>query len=462
MSTLELSDIILNLDQTPLDINKHIRDLDHSKQLEEKSFVFNDGDDQYANVFLFKVGVNGNGFGFGLGTADQRSMEFLNNDIIVDPFGITHKNGMRTKEFIEKVAPLLSVGKITKILKYDTDNDGKYDFFRGIGDISKDPEKRKLYNNALAAGINETSPTVQPLNLQEDVTNMLTWKPLNVAFVKDGAYFHDAKIKAVCKGGKTSCHNALAAALAESELLKQEQQTHTPLINVLTKSLHMADPEGKGNPDGNVTGGQNQNQSSSPLVNIFTSNPPINNGSRKGIEGNEPPAPAGDQPPNPNNPAETKEDPEKEALKKEVAEYKERARISMLTEMAPLDLFEGKEDEQKAFIKQHKDLKMVEEIYNFNKDYIPKFIKFWSAEQAKKGNQAQNKPADQQGKEVKKEENPLAAALSNGFPNFNNDPNASAEDINKRMYDALNGKSLEDLVNMKKKLESSYNSGVIE
>lgn len=428
---MDSEQIALNIENVPFNVAKHIRDLDHTALLKKESFSFSDGDDEIVDLFAVKVGVNGNGFGVGLETFEKNIDQFAMLPIIVDPFGITHKNGKRTKEFIEKNQGALTVGQVTKIKKYDLDHDGKIDFARVLGHISKDEKKKSLYHNALAAGINETSPTILPLNLDEPVTNLLTWQPMNIAIVKDGAYLTDSKIVKLCVGKKETCHNALAAQLS-----------HTPLITALAKSDYMADPnDGKGNSEA----GSSASSPTNPLVTIFTNNPsnqpnPITKGETE------------PQKPDNNNKPEEKpaeETPEVKALRKENDELKEGRRLALLTEMAPIDLFDGKEEDQKAFIKQHKDLKEVETIYNFNKIYVPRFLKYYLAQQQSGTKVTENKKDDT----GKKDDNPLAGALE-GFPKFDNAATADPKDLDKHIYTNLNKMSLEKLIEMRKKNES--------
>jgi hypothetical protein len=432
---------VLNIEQSPLITAKHIRDLDHTALLKQQSYVFNDGDDEIVDLFGIKVGVNGNDFGVGLETFDQHIDEFMNLPVIVDPYGITHKNGQRTKEFIEKVQPALEVARTTMVKKYDTDNDGKIDFIRVLGHISKDPEKRTLYHNALAAGINESSPTIQPLNLNEDFRKMLSWKPMNIAIVKDGAYFDHAKIKAICKGKKETCHNALAASL-------DNLKTDTTLINVLTKSGYMSDPQGS-NPDaskGNNSGVNTGLNPNNPLVNISLNgqqgfNPNSGNPTKQGES----------EQPQPDKKPEDKpqEDPEKVALVKQNNELKEGLKTQLIDAMVPIDLFSGdrKEDDRNAFLKEHfKGLSLEEttKVSNVLKAYLPKFLPFYIAKtqkQAETGTETKGDSKD------KKEENPLAASLT--FPKFDN--NATEGEKKQNLYTILKKHSLEELENMDRK-----------
>jgi hypothetical protein len=433
---------VLNIEQSPLVTAKHIRDLDHSALLKQQSYVFNDGDDEILDIFAIKVGVNGNGFGVGSDTFGDNVDHFMNLPIIVDPLGITHKNGMRTKEFIEKNQPALEVGRVTKIKKYDLDNDGKIDFARVLGHISKDPEKKAFYHSALAAGINETSPTIQPLNFSEDVTNMLSWKPMNIAIVKDGAYIDHAKIKAICKGKKETCMNALAAAI------ENNNKTDTTLINVLTKSGYMSDPQGS-NPDaskGNNSGVNTGLNPNNPLVNISLNgqqgfNPNSGNPTKQGES----------EQPQPDKKPEDKpqEDPEKVALVKQNNELKEGLKTQLIDAMVPIDLFSGdrKEDDRNAFLKEHFKTLTLEEttkVSNVLKAYLPKFLPFYIAKtqkQAETGTETKGDSKD------KKEENPLAASLT--FPKFDN--NASEGEKKQNLYTILKKHSLEELESMDRK-----------
>ena len=428
---------VLNIQQSPLVTAKHLRDLDHTALLKEQSYVFNDGDDEIVDLFAIKVGVNGNGFGVGLETFDTNVDQFALNPIIVDPYGITHKNGMRTKEFIEEYQPALTVGQVTKIKKYDLDGDGKNDFARVLGHISKDPEKKALYHSALAAGINETSPTILPLNLNENVTNMLSWKPMNIAIVKDGAYFDFAKIKAICKGKRETCMNAMAAAIENLS----ENKSDTTLINVLTKSGYMTDPQGN-NPD--TSKGNNPSVSTG----LNPQNPLVNISLGQGVNNPLPTGKAESEQPKPQDKPEEKPQEETEevkALRKQNIELSQGLKTQLVDAMLPIDLFSGdrKEDDRNAFVKEHfKDLTLAEtqKVSNVLKAYLPKFLPYYTAQTQKQAETSTEK--------TEKKENPLAAAL--GFPQFDNSPKGDT-DINKNLYSSLNKLSLEQLKLMHKK-----------
>jgi hypothetical protein len=286
---------VLHIQHSPI---KHLNDLAHSKYLEENSYTFNDGNDEVVDFFAIKVGVNGNNFGVGVDNFDENVDKFKGLPVIADPLGITHENGKRTLKFITENQGGLEVGTITEVKKYDTDGDGKNDFARVLGHISKDETKKQRYKMALAAGINETSPTIQPLDFTQDIHNITKWYPVNLTMTKDGAYYDSAKIKAVCRGAVKTCSNALAAALN----LQNDEKSNTTLINVLTKSGYMSGNEGSntqssgnaGNP--NSGNGVNPGQ---PLVNVYTGSgqaasfdprgsPSTSQGNTNKAEGNEP------------------------------------------------------------------------------------------------------------------------------------------------------------------------------
>jgi hypothetical protein len=444
----------INFDPVPFQqLNMPVKGLEI---VSPKSYRFDDGNDEVVDLFAIKVGVNGNGFGVGLPNFDENVDLFMDNPIIVDPFGITHKNenehGKYSKEYILQNQPYLTVGKVSKIKKYDLDGDGKNDFARILGNISKEEKKKKLYHAALAAGIDESSPTIEPLDpINEPADNLTKWRPLNIALVKHGAYLGDAKIKAICKGNVITCHNALAAALEETKT----QNNNTPLIELISYKPHMTDPS-EGNKDSGSSQGQ-PNNANGPLVAFYGNtdlaksfNSPNSSGRQPATKGesNEPPNGNGEK-----KPEENKPDEQTAAILKENEELRSFAKHSLLNEIAPIDMFEGNADQQKEFHKRFKSMNVgqLKEYADLFKDHGILLVQYITK------SQKQTSTKDEKKDEEKK--NPLAAAMNKGFPEFDN--SASEQDREKSAYDYLNKMSLRDLNKLEQKMKGNVPVGVI-
>lgn len=411
----------------PLPFDKEFKDLRHSQELQEKTIIFKDGEDEYANIFLLKVGLNGNGWGVGQETFEQRADEFLLNPVLIDPDGKVHaSNSNGTGKYplahiLENQNPLVA-GLITQVIKYDTNNDGKYDLARGI--MKLDPKKRERFHEAIKAGINETSPTLLPLNINEPAQKLLTYKPVNVVFTKNGAYLEHSKVKALCKGSETSCSNALAASL---------EKNNVSLIQLLHSNGNMSSNDNTTSSNNVANPQQTVPNTGQPVFNIFGSNP--QNDSKNTEQSKQTETQAKPQEP-------TAEQAELEKLRKENKILLQDTLTSLRNEIAPQDLFE-KEDDYKAFHKElGDDLERIKWFKNVAKAYVPKMVALY--EKTKAGQK-------QEGTDQKKDEkgNPLAASQFE-LPKFNND--AQSGNTTNPMENLIKKHSLKELFLMNQKI----------
>lgn len=429
---MELQDQV-TLIANPLPFDKEFRDLQHSQELERKTIIFKDGEDEYANIFLIEVGINGNGWGVGQDNFDERADEFLLNPVLVDPDGKVHASnsngtGKYTLTHILKNQAPLVAGLITKVIKYDTNGDGKNDRARGIMKLQKD--KSEMFHTALNNGINETSPTILPLNMQEPAQRLVTYKPLNVVFTKNGAYLEHAKVKALCKGSESSCSNALAASQAQGFAYGYNSEKNNPsLIQLLTSNSNMSSNESGSSNQANAQTNTNATTTGQPIVNNIYTNPQTQT---PGITKEQ------EQKPEQKTPETTPEQIEIARLVKENKELLSENVTSLRNEIAPLDLFEGKEDDQKAFLKVlGEDPKFLKQFRDVAKIYVPKMIALYTKSNAGKT-------------EEKKDEkgNPLAASQVQ-LPTFNNDTNTGNQD---QVIKELSKKSLGELFEINRRL----------
>jgi hypothetical protein len=420
----------ITLIANPLPFDKEFRDLKHSQELERKTIIFKDGDDEYANIFLLAVGINGNGWGVGQETFDERADEFLLNPVLVDPEGKVHaSNSNGTGKYplvhiLNNQAPLVA-GLITQVIKYDTNNDGKNDLARGIMKLEKN--KLNMFHTAIKNGINETSPTILPLNMHESAQRLLTYKPLNAVFTKNGAYLEHAKVKALCKGSETSCSNALAASQSANS-----EKNNVSLIQLLSSNSNMSSNEGSTTATTNQGTGTNTNPNTGqPVINIF---------GNQTTPSNQPVTKDQEQKPETKAPESTPEQIEIARLQKENKELLTDNVTSLRNEIAPLDLFEGKEEDAKAFHKVlGEDPKQLKWFRDVAKVYVPKMIALYQKDQSGKTETEPKK--DEKG-------NPLAASKVD-LPTFNNDTNSGNQD---QVFKELNKKSLQELFQMNRKL----------
>lgn len=404
-------------------VDKDVKDKEYSHYLGESAYVFQDGNELFTDLFLGKVGINGNRWGMGLDGFEQAVDGANGLKLIIDPDKVVHDSnpdgtGKYPTDYIEKKQDELYGGKVVKVKKYDLDGDGKIDYARAI--VHHDTEESKQrYKNALAAGLNETSPTVDALDPTERWDNLNKVKFVNIVMVKDGAYKEYAKIQHICKGTLTSCGNALAASLPNVE------KNDGSLIHVLGHNTNMGNDS---TPDASKNAPTGQ-----PVVinQTFGSKP-----EDVTKEGNE-------QKQTPQTPEVSENE---QALRKQIdlltkqnKELTTDTISNIVSELAPIELFEGNEEAQKAALKVLGDdlgqLKYAKSVISI---LIPKMIAFYNKSQTGK-------------KEEKKDEkeNPAVATL----PSFDNSPSTEKQDDVTKF---LNNKSLDELFTMNRKL---YNRG---
>ena len=413
-----------------LPIDKDIKDKEYSDYLRDSAYIFKDGNEEYVDLFLGKVGINANKWGLGLDGFDRAIDASVGLKLLIDPDKKVHDSnedgtGKYSTDYIKQNENDLYGGVITRVKKYDLDHDGRNDYARAIVHLDTEAGKQR-FKNALAAGLNETSPTVDALDPTERWDRLNNVKFINIVMIKNGAYKEYAKIQGLCKGSQTSCGNALAASLNLPEFFNEKNDGS--LMHVLGDNTRM----GNESTDNSQVGGQPAGQpAGQPVINIY------------GNQGKDVTNKETDKPQTPElseneKLLQAKVEELSKALKSSVSQNVE----NIHSELAPLELFENAE-EQKAALKILGDnLDNLNYLKNAMTVLTPKMIAYYNkVNSGKKNDESTNTAKDESAKT-----NPAVATL----PSFDNSPSQTKTDDYTK---ALANKSLQELLQMNIKLQ---------
>ena len=425
MGTIPNADnhIYLTLDNR-LPIDKDIRDKEYSDYLRDSAYIFKDGNEEYVDLFLGKVGVNANKWGLGLDGFERAVDSTVSSKLklIIDADKQVHDSnedgtGKYSTDYIEKKQDDLYGGVVTRVKKYDLDHDGRIDYARAIVHLDTEAGKTR-FHNALAAGLNETSPTVDALDPTERWDRLNNVKFINIVMVKNGAYKEYAKIQGLCKGSQTSCSNALAASLNLPEF--SNEKNDGSLMHVLGDNTRM------GNESTDNSQASGQPTTGQPVIQNFNIGKDVTNKETN------------DKPQTPElseneKILQAKVDELSKQLKSSVSQNVE----NIHSELAPLELFENAEEQKAALKVLGEDLGQLNYLKNAMTVLTPRMIAYYNKQNSGK----KEEPAKDE------KQNPAVATL----PSFDNSPSqVNTDDLTK----AFANKSLQDLLTMNIKLQN--------
>ena len=437
--------IYLTLDNR-LPIDKDIRDKEYSDYLRESAYIFKDGDDEFVDLFLAKVGINGNKWGLGLDGFEQAVDGAQGLKLIIDANKQVHDTnedgtGKYPTDYILRKQEDLVGGTVTKVKKYDLDHDGYYDYARAVVHLDKNKNPKdgltgvERFKNALAAGLNETSPTIDALDPTERWNNLNRVKFVNIVMVKNGAYKEYSKIHGLCKGSPMSCSNALAASLPE-------QKNDGSLMSVLGHNTRMGNDNVNDSSKPDNTGNTGLG-TTTPVTNVFNIGQ-TDKADNVTKEGN-------DKPEQPELSASEKAlQDQVSTLQKQLKESVSENVANIRNELAPIELFEN-EDKQKEAIKiLGEDVEKLKYAKQVMSSLVPLMIAYYTKNTGKKEESAKDEKKDDKG-------NPLAANLTN--PAFDNSPSTgNNDDVQAQLQKMLKTSNLNDLFKTNLKIMNRGNS----